>query len=151
MIGRFVVATSSGGLTRRVEFDVFLYDDADELARAAAAYTGQDVAGWVGTRGAVHMFGFHYPDPGPPRRLGVIRLLVPAATLEVIAHEATHAAANVYFATHIVGVWDARARSHLNGANEPLAYAGGELVDGIVRGLRRLGMWDARRMSGAVR
>jgi len=141
MISRFRVATRSSpdgsGIRRQVY--VHVYDDKAEMQKAHAKARGrtwepgQDVAGGMAVQTRA---GFEWPSPDPGPVL-VIRLWTGQITTRTIAHEATHAAAVIFFMDHVPG-WESRARGIYLGNNEPLAYAVGDITAEIVAGLYRL-------------
>lgn len=137
MIERFRVATTATGFRRQVF--VHIYDNKEELAKAhckarETSYDpSDDIAG-----GVVIQQGFRWPQPqtGP---VVVMRLWTKQLTTRTIAHEATHAAAAFYFMDSVPG-WDSRARTHLIGDHEPLAYLIGDITAEVVAWLYRLGL-----------
>lgn len=136
MIARFRVATRATG--RRREVYVHIYDDREELARAHARTRhrqynpGDDVAGGVSTM----TMGYHWPHPDG-EVWQIMRLWTGQLTTRTLAHEATHAAACMVMYDSMNG-WDSRLRTFLNGDNEPLAYAVGDITAEVVKGLYRL-------------
>jgi hypothetical protein len=151
MIDRFRVATraaeyrpeaQAAGIRRNVY--VHIYDDREELAHAHAAALGKDpatlgdMAGGQATQ-TTHGFPWPKPDPGP---VLVIRLWNQQLTTRTIAHEATHAAAAIFFMDHLPG-WEARARGIYLGDNEALCYAVGDITSEIVRMLYKRGHLEA--------
>jgi len=147
MIDHFRVATRSAeytpeaqaaGIRRTVH--VHIYDDRDELIRAHARALGKDPATLGDMAGGMaaqttHGFPWPRPDPGP---VLVVRLWTAQLTTSTIAHEATHAAAAIFFMDHLSG-WDARARGIFLGDNEPLCYAVGDVTAGIIAQLYKRG------------
>jgi hypothetical protein len=137
MIDRFRVATRASGMRREVY--VHIYEDREELARAHAAARGrpyladQDVAGGVSTLTR----GYHWPRP-VGEIWTVMRLWTGQLTTRTIAHEATHAAACFVMYDAMSG-WDARLRTFLNGDNEPMAYAVGDIAAEVTAQLYRRG------------
>jgi hypothetical protein len=136
MIARFRVATRATGYRREVY--VHIYDDREELARAHAKTRGKtyqpddDVAGAVST--ATH--GYHWPHPDG-EVWTIMRLWTGQLTTRTIAHEALHAAACMVMYDALPG-WDARLRTFLNGDNEVMAYAVGDITADVIAGLYRL-------------
>jgi hypothetical protein len=136
MVARFRVATRATG--RRREVYVHVYDDQEELARAHAKTRGReynpddDVAGGVSTM----TMGYHWPHPDG-EIWQVMRLWTGQLTTRTIAHEATHAAACMVMYDAMNG-WDARLRTFLNGDNEAMAYAVGDITAEVVLNLYRL-------------
>lgn len=141
-IARFRVATRATG-TRRTA-TVFVYATTADLRIAANRFSLHHAEPpWApethdDTDGCCQIAGYRWPQP-ERTHLAVIRLAVGHLGTGLIAHEATHAAAEFTFADTVPD-WDAPAREHLHGANEPLAYAAGHLTAGIVVGLRRRGL-----------
>ncbi|MFF9565745.1 hypothetical protein ACF1AJ_20520 [Leifsonia sp. NPDC014704] len=141
MVARSRVATRATGIRRQVF--VHVYDDQAELARAHAeardrAYDpDDDVAGGV----AIQQ-GFQWPRP-ETTPVVAMRLWTGQLTTRTIAHEATHAAAAFYFMDCVAG-WDSRARAHLMGDHEPLAYLIGDLAAEVTAELYRLGLLPNR-------
>ncbi|WP_146067348.1 hypothetical protein [Arthrobacter sp. SX1312] len=135
MVARFRVATRASGIRRQVW--VHVYDDVDELARAHNKDRGrpydpdEDIGGGLASVG-----GWHWPQPDPGPVL-VMRLWTKQLTTRTVAHEATHAAAVLFFADH-VGGWDSRARTFFLGDNETLAYLIGDITSEVIGGLYRL-------------
>lgn len=131
MIDRFKVATRATGTRREVY--VHIYDDRAELARAHAEARGktytpeEDIAGGLSTMTR----GYHWPNPVGEVWL-VMRLWTEQLTTRTIAHEATHAAACMVMFDSMAG-WDSRLRTFLNGDNEPMAYAVGDITAEVVR------------------
>ncbi|MDL5351168.1 hypothetical protein [Microbacterium sp. zg-YB36] len=66
-----------------------------------------------------------------------MRLWTGQLTTRTIAHESTHAAAAFFFMDSIPG-WDSRARTHLVGDHEAMAYLVGDFTAEVVRNLYRL-------------
>jgi hypothetical protein len=136
MIARFRVATRATG-TRREVF-VHVYDDREELARAHAKTRHReykpedDVAGGVSTM----TMGYHWPHPDG-EVWQIMRLWTEQLTTRTIAHEATHAAACLVMYDSMPG-WNARLRTFLNGDNEPMAYAVGDITADVIAALYRL-------------
>lgn len=93
-----------------------------------------EVAGGMATQ-TTHGFHWPRPDPGP---VLVIRLWTGQLTTRTIAHEATHAAAVIFFLDHMAG-WDSRARRVLLGDNEALCYAVGDITADIIQQLYKRG------------
>lgn len=137
MIDRFKVATRATGVRREVF--VHIYDDRDELARAHAhtrrkVYDStQDIAGGVSTL----TLGYHWPHPDG-EVWTIMRLWTEQLTTRTIAHEATHAAACLVMYDAMKG-WNSRLRTFLNGDNEPMAYAVGDISADVVAALYRRG------------
>lgn len=133
MIGHFRVATRASGVRRQVF--VHVYDDQEDLARAHAKARGSeydpdgDVAGGVSWTG-----DWYWPRPPADRLIVVMRLWTGQLTTRTIAHEATHAAAALYFADSLRG-WHSRARAVLAGDHEPLAYLIGDIAAEVTAGL----------------
>lgn len=130
---RFRVASRATGIRRQVW--VHVYDDREEMARAHQLARGRayspadDIAG-----GVVHD-GFRWPKPDPTP-LVVMRLWTGQLTTRTVAHESTHAAAAFYLMDCVEG-WDSRARTHLLGNHEPLAYLIGDFSAEVIAGLYR--------------
>lgn len=147
MIDRFRVATRAAEYNREAQragirraVYVHIYDDRNEMARAHARALGRvierldEVAGGMAAQ-TTHGFRWPSPDPGP---VLVIRLWTGQLTTRTIAHEATHAAAVIYFLDHLDG-WESRARGIMLGNNEPLCYAVGDITADIVQQLYKRG------------
>lgn len=136
MRDHFRVATTATNRRRTVY--VHLYDDVEELAlqhckaRNMAYSPGSDIGG-----GLAVQQGHMWPSPeyGP---VTVMRLWTGQLTTRTIAHEATHAAAYMYFMDCLPG-WDTRARTVLGGGHEPLAYAVGDITARVIEGLYERG------------
>lgn len=137
MIDRFRVATRATGYRREVY--VHLYDDREELARAHAADRRKPYNPENDTAGAVASLtrGYHWPHPSGEIWL-VMRLWTGQLTTRTIAHEATHAAACMVLFDSMSG-WDARLRTFLNGDNEPMAYAVGDIAAEVTAQLYQRG------------
>lgn len=139
MIARFRVATRASGRRRQVY--VHIYDDQAQMAWAHTEARGReydptdDIGGGMATQTAS---GFPWPSPDPGPVL-VIRLWTGQLTTRTIAHEATHAAAVIYFLDVMAG-WDSRARGILLGNHEPMAYAVGDITADIIARLYGLGL-----------
>ena len=135
MIHRFRVASKASG-TRRQVF-VHIYDDREQLARRHTearnmAYDpNADIAG-----GVVTQQGYRWPSPEVTPII-VMRLWTGQLTTKTVAHEAVHAAAPIYFMDGIPG-WDSRARAHLIGDHEMLAYLVGDITSEVIRNLYKL-------------
>lgn len=135
MIERFRVATRASGIRRQVF--VHIYDDREELAREHCKARERpydpaaDIAG-----GVVIQQGFPWPSPVYTPII-VMRLWTGQLTTKTVAHEAVHAAAALYFMDGIPG-WHSRARAHLIGDHEMLAYLVGDITSEVVRNLYRL-------------
>lgn len=131
MIDRFKVATRATG--NRREVFVHVYDDREELARAHAVTRGKEyvqdneVAGGVSTMTK----GYHWPKPDG-EVWTIMRLWTGQLTTRTIAHEATHAAACMVMYDAMPG-WDSRLRTFLNGDNEAMAYAVGDISAEVTR------------------
>lgn len=65
-----------------------------------------------------------------------MRLWTGQLTTRTIAHEATHAAACMVMYDALPG-WDARLRTFLNGDNEAMAYAVGDIAAEVTAQLYR--------------
>lgn len=136
MVARFRVATRASGRRRQVYIHV--YDDQQQMARAHTEARGRqydpadDIGGGMATQTSSG-FSWPSPDPGP---VLVIRLWTGQLTTRTIAHEATHAAAVIYFLDVMAG-WDSRARGILLGNHEPMAYAVGDITADIIAALYR--------------
>lgn len=130
MIDRFKVATRATGYRREVF--VHIYDDREEMAKAHQRMRGKtyrpedDIAGGV----ASLTRGYHWPHPDGEVWL-VMRLWTGQLTTRTIAHEATHAAACMVMFDALPG-WDSRLRTFLNGDNEVLAYAVGDISADVI-------------------
>lgn len=137
MIDRFKVATRATGMRREVY--VHIYDDRQELAKAHARDRGRpwladsDVAGGVATLTK----GYHWPRPDG-EIWTVMRLWAGQLTGRTIAHEAVHAGCCMVMYDSLPG-WDSRLRTFLNGDNEVLAYAVGDIASEVTRMLYRRG------------
>ena len=137
MVARFRVATRATGIRRQIW--VHVYDDQQQLMRAHAGSRGkaydpeQNILGAVSYASGGGGWKWPTPDPGP---VIIMRLWTEDLTTNTIAHESTHAAAVFYFADSIPG-WDSRARTHLLGNHEPLAYLVGDFTAEVVRRLYR--------------
>lgn len=135
MIGRFRVASRASGVRRQVF--VHVYDDREELAgehtkaRNMEYDPDADIAG-----GVVIQQGFPWPRPAYTPTI-VMRLWTGQLTTKTVAHEAVHAAAPLYFMDGIPG-WDSRARAHLIGGHEMLAYLVGDITSEVIRNLYKL-------------
>lgn len=135
MIERFRVATRASGIRRQVF--VHVYDDREELAREHCKARDRDydpaadIAG-----GVVIQQGFHWPKPDYTP-IVVMRLWTNQLTTKTISHEAVHAATAFYFMDGIPG-WDSRARSHLMGDHEMLAYLVGDITSEVVKQLYKI-------------
>lgn len=133
MVARFRVATRASGIRRQVW--VHVYDDREQMARAHQAQRGREYDPDDDIAGGVAYGGFPWPRPdGLP--IVVMRLWTGQLTTRTVAHEATHAATAFYFMDCIPG-WDSRARTHLLGAEEPLAYMIGDLTSEVIAALYR--------------
>ena len=125
---RFQVSTRRTGVRRVVKVRVF--DSAAELQEAAAVYGGTAIESWSKAGGATISRHGPWEDRDPRPFQATIFLARDQLTLDVIAHEATHAAAHLY---SIDGYRDnARASAHLRLANEPLAYLVSDIFTAIV-------------------
>lgn len=139
MIARFRVATRATGIRRQVW--VHVYDDQQQMAKAHTEARGKvydpkdDIGGGVVYQ-TTHGFPWPQPDPGP---VLVMRLWTKQLTTRTVAHEATHAAAAMFFMDCLAG-WDSRARAVLLGDHEPLAYAVGDISSEVISNLYRLGL-----------
>lgn len=129
---RFQVATSASGQRRTI--DVWVYDTLEELR--AAAHRFNPLRSFIDAAGCFQHSGYRWPSP-EQAWFGIIRLYRGQLTTETIAHESTHAAAEIYFAD--CTQWDSRARAHFRGDNEPLAYMVGQLASRITAQLYRIG------------
>jgi hypothetical protein len=136
MVARFRVATRASGRRRQVQ--VHVYDDRAQMAQAHMEARGReydptaDIGGGMATQ-TTSGFSWPAPDPGP---VLVVRLWTGQLTTRTIAHEATHAAAVIYFLDSMAG-WDSRARGILLGNHEPMAYAVGDITSDIIAALYR--------------
>lgn len=73
-----------------------------------------------------------------PEHLGTIHLNAEFLDVETVVHEVVHAACFAYDCD-VLGN-HSRARAHLNGTNEELAYLIGDLAGQIAFGLKQLGL-----------
>lgn len=118
----FQVSTNRTGIHRVVR--VRLYDTLVELRDAhAAAYPDDDPGvapvAWYDPRR-------EWVDRDPRPVVGRMHLPLDQATVTLIAHEATHAAAHIYM---VDGYREhARATAHLTPWNETLAYLVGDIT-----------------------
>jgi len=135
-VARFRVTTTATGRRRTVL--VLVYDQVEDMRREASAGDGQDHSRADGVCQLTRGYRWPMPDHVPL----VIRLHRGELYTEVIAHEATHAAAEIIRADAVPG-WDTRARTVLRVDFEPLAYAVGELTQRIVSRCFRLGLLTA--------
>lgn len=134
---RFRVATTATGPRRQIW--VHVYEDRDEMARAHETARGRVLdPNNVIAGGVVCQQGYRWPKPDPTPVI-VMRLWTGQLTTRTIAHEATHAAALLFFMDCVRG-WDSRARPYLMGDNEPLAYAVGDISSDVIGHLYRLGL-----------
>lgn len=137
---RFRVATRATGIRRQVF--VHVYDnreqmhEAHEIARNKPYDPTHDVGG-----GLAVQQGFRWPRPEVTPII-VMRLWDGQLTTRTIAHEATHAAAYLYFMDSVPG-WNSRARTALLGDHEPLAYAVGDLTAEVVKQLYAHGYFES--------
>jgi hypothetical protein len=137
VIERFRVATRASG-TRRQIF-IHVYDDREELAREHTKARNMeydpnaDIAG-----GVVTQQGYPWPKPDYTPII-VMRLWTGQLTTKTVAHEAVHAAAPLYFMDGIPG-WHSRARAHLIGDHEMLAYLVGDIASEVIRNLYKLNL-----------
>lgn len=122
---RFSVTSRATGQRRSVL--VHVYPDKAALLSAARAY-GSTV-NEHDTGAITHSFGYPFPAPESMRHMALIRLHLGQLDTDTIAHEATHAAVHIYFGD--CAYWDSRARAHMTGGNESIAYLIGELTGRI--------------------
>jgi hypothetical protein len=130
---RFSVRSSATGTARAVL--VHVYDTKADLLTAARAF-GSEVSE-ADTGAITHSFGYRFPPPESMRHMALIRLHLGQLDSETISHEVTHAAMHVYFADR--ARWHSRARAHMTGDNEVIAYLIGELTGRIHARLHQLG------------
>lgn len=135
MIGRFRIASRASGVRRQIF--VHVYDDREEMARAHTEARNMpydpdaDIAGGVVTQQG-------YPWPAPEvTPIIVMRLWTGQLTTKTVAHESVHAAAPIFFMDGIPG-WHSRARAHLIGDHEMLAYLVGDFTSEVIRNLYKL-------------
>lgn len=130
---RFSVSSRATGVRRSVL--VHVYEDREALLAAANAFgfPEQSAPG-----GLTHSFGYPHPAPEHLRHMALIRLHRGQLDSNTIAHEAAHAALHIYFGD--CAKWHSRARAHVTGNNEPLAYLIGDLTGAIHFKLHELGL-----------
>jgi len=137
MLARFRVATTATGIRRQVF--VHIYQHQHEMAEAVKNARGEEPPHGVTIGGALDIQqSYQWPQP-EQAPIVVMRLWIGQLTAHIVAHEATHAAAAFYF-MDCVRSWDSRARHHLRGDHEPLAYLVGDITSEVNDGLHRLGL-----------
>lgn len=134
---RFSVSSLATGVKRSVL--VHIYPDKPALVAAARAY-GSTVSE-TDTGAITHSFGYSWPASPGLRNMALIRLHADQLDSNTIAHEATHAAMHIYFAD--CAGWESRARAHMTGGNEPVAYLIGDLTGAIHYQLHKRGLKTA--------
>ena len=134
MTVRFQVSTRASGLRRTI--DVYLYDTVEEL-RAAASNASPDHS-FESTGGVCQVPSYKWPRPDLAW-FCVIRLHRKQIDFDTVAHEATHAAMEIYHAD--IMKWNAKARAHFRADNEPIAYLVGEITERILFNLQRRNAW----------
>lgn len=129
-----LIRLSSRALGDLVRVRVYIYDDADEMRRAAAAFTGD--LGCLDPEAQ----GFTQAWTTTDGRAGLctMRLARDHLGVEVITHEMHHATAALYGATLPDTI---NAREILSHFNEPFAYLHGELVRKLCSRLYSLGYY----------
>lgn len=122
----------------RREVIVHIYESVEALREAALRHTGEDHSE---ADGLMNSYGYRFSEdkveetPGP---LGLVMLHVDRLTVEVIAHEMTHAAMHQYFSVNpcdpLTPVLD-----HMDGGNESVAYFVGAWTAKTITELHRRG------------
>ncbi|MBT2587934.1 SprT-like domain-containing protein [Arthrobacter sp. ISL-95] len=131
ILHRFSISSSATGFRRSVL--VHVYADKADVVRSAQNYgMAVDSAGAI-----TNSFGYRHPAPEHMRHMAVIRLAESQLDSNTLAHEVTHAALHIYFADCCK--WESRARAHIDGANEELAYLVGDLTGSLHFELRKRG------------
>ncbi len=134
---RFRVSSRATGVKRGAL--VHVYPDKPSLLAAARAW-GTEV-NEADTGAITHSFGYSWPASPSLRNMALIRLHVDQLDSNTIAHEATHAAMHIYFAD--CAGWESRARAHMTGANEEIAYLIGDLTGALHFQLHKRGLKTA--------
>lgn len=136
MIEHFRVAYRFEGVRREVV--VHLYSSRDDFTKAAEAYSGESM---LEADGLFHPYGYSFNEgevkatPGP---LGVVLIHRDRLTVEVIAHEMTHAAMHQYFSVVACNPTE-EVDEHLHGGNEAVAYFVGAWTSQVVSELHDRG------------
>lgn len=130
-----LIRLSSRALGHQARVRVYVYDDADQMRRDAAAFGGDQRNLDPEVLGVTHA----WTDEDGRAALVSVRLWRGRLTTSVITHEMHHATTALYGATlpdHIDRV------AHLNHHNEPFAHLHGQLVAKLVNRLHELGYYD---------
>lgn len=134
---RFRVTSRATGVARSAL--VHVYPDKPALLAAARAFGSQ--VSEADTGAITHSFGYSWPASPAMRHMALIRLHADQLDSNTIAHEATHAAMHIYFAD--CAGWESRARAHMTGGNERIAYLIGDLTGAIHFQLHKRGLKTA--------
>lgn len=134
---RFTVTSRATGIARSAL--VHVYPSKAALLAASRAF-GAEVDE-ADTGAITHSFGYRWPASDDMRHMALIRLHLDQLDSNTIAHEATHAAMHIYFAD--CAGWESRARAHMTGGNELIAYLIGDLTGAIHFQLHKRGLKTA--------
>jgi len=138
-VGRRLIRLSTRATGERVWVRVWVYDDLAELRDDAARFSPrEDFSDALGVCQTYFVMGEDGPEHDPTAPL-VIRLWRGALSTRVVAHEVSHAAAELYGRTLDRST---PAVGHLHAANETLAYLHGDLTSRLVDRLYALGYYD---------
>lgn len=136
MIEHFRVAHRFDGVRREVL--VHLYSSRVAFRKAAERYEGESMDG---VDGLFHSYGYSFNEgkveasPGP---LGLVMIHCERLTVDVIAHEMTHAAMHQYFSVVACNPLEG-AGEHMHGGSEAVAYFVGAWTGMAIEELQRRG------------
>lgn len=135
------IEVSSRATGRREFVTVYVYDDVEDLRRAAHRFNGLDNPRVLGVCQATRLRTQDRDGHlGKVFSQGVIvRLAVPYIRTSYIVHEMSHAAAAIY-GQSLRG--DERAVDLLHHHNETLAYLHSDLTTSLVDRMHKLGYYD---------
>lgn len=130
-VRRFQVSTRRTGRKRIVKVEV--HDTESEMQAAAQRHArrqGQSDVDALANAGAVCQFPREWWDNDERTHLVTIRLSREQLDLTTIMHESVHAAMFLYAVDFVHD--HSRARAHVNGWNEPMAYLASDIYSAII-------------------